>query len=103
MSKEHVRRHERTVRDEIRIHAMKPTPEGFEFDGVAAGGKVHHFLMTSQTLLELTGGDESQIDLDRAFEQHRQKIYSVAARVFGAGVRGEPIMMKIGYFQTGRL
>lgn len=99
MSKEHERRHERLVRDEIRILEMKPTGEGFEFAGVAAGGKTHHFLMTSETLQELTGGHGVQIDPARAFEQHRQQIYSVAARVFGAGVRGDPIVLKIGFFK----
>lgn len=100
MSKEHGRRHERPSRDEIRLLETKSTGDGFEFEGVAEGGKIHRFLMTSETLRELIGGDGLQLDLARAFEQHRQQIYSVATRVFGAGVRGEPIVMKIGFFKA---
>lgn len=88
------------MRDDIRILESKSTANGFEFDGIATGGKVHHFSMTSETLRELAGINASQLDLAKVFERHRQKIYSVAARVFGAGVRGEPIEMKIGFFQS---
>lgn len=92
------------VREEIRIlGALKSTQEGFEFQGIADNGKTHQFLMTSEALRELDGFAQDQPDLAPVFEQHRPLIHGVAARLFSAGVRGEPIVMRIAFFRSARV
>ena len=104
MNRAHGRQRTQPVREEIRIlQATKSTQEGFEFQGIADSGKTHQFLMTSEALRELDGPVVIPPDLATVFEQHRQRIHGVAARVFSAGVRGEPIVMRIAYFRAARV
>ncbi len=98
MSRYH-RRGEPTLRREtIRLCEPVQTETGFEFEGVAEGGAIHRFVISRDTLLELTGAAGVRQDSAPAFERHRVRIYSVAARIFAAGVRDTPIQMKAAFF-----
>ena len=100
MNKPLGRRGAHPAREDIRILPTNTsTPDGVAFQGIADNGKTHHFLMTSGVLQELGGQADARLDPASAFERHRQQIHGVATRVFGAGVRGEPIVMRIGFFK----
>lgn len=99
MSRYHRRGEPTPRRETIRLGEPTQTDEGFEWEGVAEGGEIHRFVITRDALLELSGGgNAARHDVGPAFERHRVRIYSVAARIFAAGVRDTPIRMKAEFF-----
>jgi hypothetical protein len=95
----HYRRGEPAPRREsIRLYDAARTESGFEFQGMSEDGEMHRFVMSDDTLSELTGGNVAQREPGPAFERHRVRIYSVAARIFAAGVRATPIVIKAEFF-----
>ncbi len=92
--------HSRDRNAEVTVSQIRLAQDGVAFEG-RSGTKVYQFLIESGTLEQLPSVADADSDMLRKFQRHQSRIRGVAARLIGAGVTGEPIVLRSALFTPG--